>query len=265
MSVQVSDLQKRFAGTVAAGDVSFSLEEGSFLALLGPSGSGKTTVLRMIAGLETPDAGRITIDDRVVFDQGHSVPPEQRDVGMVFQDYALWPHMTVAQNIAFGLGRGRVIARKPLTGARGAGAGAPCWAGGTLSRSAFRRPATAGSHRARHRHPPAPAPAGRAALQPRRRLARGNACRVGPPAQSAGHYRHIRHHDRIEALAMADSLVVLRDGHVAQVGTPRSCMPVPSARSLPAFWARQTSLPARSTSTPGVNYACSPRVSSFGA
>src|SRR5579862_8325846 len=73
------------------------------MALLGPSGSGKTTVLRMLAGLESPDGGRISLHGRVLYEQGRAVPPEERDIGMVFQDYALWPHMTVAQNIGFGL------------------------------------------------------------------------------------------------------------------------------------------------------------------
>src|SRR5438874_6507607 len=84
-------------------DASFALEPGTFFTLLGPSGCGKTTTLRCVAGLETPDAGVITVDGRALFD-GKSkinVPVEQRAVGMVFQSYAIWPHMTVAENVAF--------------------------------------------------------------------------------------------------------------------------------------------------------------------
>ncbi|MEA2903361.1 MAG: iron(III) transport system ATP-binding protein [Alphaproteobacteria bacterium] len=84
-------------------EASFALEPGTFFTLLGPSGCGKTTTLRCIAGLETPDDGVITVDDRVLFNAKAriNVPVEQRSVGMVFQSYAIWPHMTVAENVAF--------------------------------------------------------------------------------------------------------------------------------------------------------------------
>src|SRR5258708_4425636 len=86
-------------------DASFELEAGTFFTLLGPSGCGKTTTLRCIAGLETPDSGIIAVDDRRLFDAKAriNVPVEERAVGMVFQSYAIWPHMTVAQNVAFPL------------------------------------------------------------------------------------------------------------------------------------------------------------------
>src|SRR4051794_24521112 len=77
-------------------------------ALIGPSGCGKTTTLRMIAGLERPDRGTIAVGGIVITDGARSVPPESRAMGMVFQSYALWPHMTVAQNVAYGLERKRV-------------------------------------------------------------------------------------------------------------------------------------------------------------
>ncbi|HWX09676.1 MAG TPA: ATP-binding cassette domain-containing protein, partial [Gaiellaceae bacterium] len=99
--LQVIDLEKRFStqdDVVRALDgVSFAVPEGSLFTLLGASGSGKTTTLRTIAGLERPDAGRIEIDDIVVFDGSRAlfVPPNKRDLGMVFQSYAIWPHMTV--------------------------------------------------------------------------------------------------------------------------------------------------------------------------
>ncbi len=103
--VELRHVTKRFGKVVAVNDFSLVVEPGTFLTILGPSGCGKTTVLRMIAGLEEPDAGDILFDDRLVFShqQGVFVPPAQRGVGMVFQSYALWPHMTVRQNVAFGL------------------------------------------------------------------------------------------------------------------------------------------------------------------
>src|SRR6516162_10026396 len=86
-------------------DATFRLEPATFFTLLGPSGCGKTTILRCIAGLETPDEGRIDVGGKVVFDSaaGINLVPEQRGLGVVFQSYAVWPHMTVAQNVGFPL------------------------------------------------------------------------------------------------------------------------------------------------------------------
>ena len=96
---------KRFEKFVAVDDLNLVIEDRGFVTLLGPSGCGKTTPLRMIAGLETPTTGRIFIDGKAVFDSGAGInlPANKRDVGFLFQNYALWPHMTVYQNIAFGL------------------------------------------------------------------------------------------------------------------------------------------------------------------
>lgn len=96
---------KRFDKFVAVDDLNMVIQDRDFITLLGPSGCGKTTTLRMIAGLETPTEGRITIGDTVVFDAaaGINISPAKRDIGFLFQNYALWPHMTVYQNIAFGL------------------------------------------------------------------------------------------------------------------------------------------------------------------
>ena len=96
---------KRFDKFVAVQDLDLQIQDRGFITLLGPSGCGKTTTLRMIAGLETPTGGRILIDGMPVFDseKGINVPPNKRDIGFLFQNYALWPHMTVYENIAFGL------------------------------------------------------------------------------------------------------------------------------------------------------------------
>ena len=103
--IRLSHVTKRFGKFVAVNDLNLDIENNAFITLLGPSGCGKTTTLRMIAGLETPTEGRIMIGDKVVFDAdaGINLPPNKRDVGFLFQNYALWPHMTVYQNIAFGL------------------------------------------------------------------------------------------------------------------------------------------------------------------
>src|SRR5437660_2585055 len=102
-------------------EASFALDPGPFFALLGPSGCGKTTTLRCIAGLETPDNGVISVDGRTLFDTQRrvNVPVEQRAIGMVFQSYAIWPHMTVAENVAFPftVARGRRYSRAEIEGA----------------------------------------------------------------------------------------------------------------------------------------------------
>ncbi|HNS51134.1 MAG TPA: ABC transporter ATP-binding protein [Anaerolineae bacterium] len=104
-TITIRNLTKRFGTVVAVNNINLSIEPGAFLTLLGPSGCGKTTLLRCLAGLEDPDGGEIYIGEKLVFayDQGISLPPGQRELGLVFQNYALWPHMTVRQNMAFAL------------------------------------------------------------------------------------------------------------------------------------------------------------------
>ena len=99
----VDRLTKRFGTFAALADVSLDVADGEFVAILGPSGCGKTTLLRQIAGFDKPDAGRILIGEDVVSSVERHVPPERRRIGIVFQSYALWPHMTVAENVGYGL------------------------------------------------------------------------------------------------------------------------------------------------------------------
>jgi ABC-type Fe3+/spermidine/putrescine transport system ATPase subunit len=97
--ISVTNLTKRFGPLAVVSEVSLSIEEGELFTLLGPSGCGKTTLLRLIAGFYAPDGGEIRFDDRVV----NAVPPHERGIGMVFQNYALWPHMSVSENVSYGL------------------------------------------------------------------------------------------------------------------------------------------------------------------
>jgi len=106
-------VSKAFGDTAAVRDSDLCVERGEFVALLGPSGCGKTTLLRLIAGFEQPDAGEIAVEDRPVAGPGVWVAPERRRVGMVFQDYALFPHLTVAENVGFGVARRDRAARVP--------------------------------------------------------------------------------------------------------------------------------------------------------
>lgn len=103
--IRLEHITKRWGKFYGVDDLNLVIENNAFVTLLGPSGCGKTTTLRMIAGLETPTSGRITIGDTVVFDSelGINIPANKRKVGFLFQNYALWPNMTVYQNISFGL------------------------------------------------------------------------------------------------------------------------------------------------------------------
>lgn len=103
--IELINVTKKWGDFVAVDNLSMVIEDRAFVTLLGPSGCGKTTTLRMIAGLETPTEGRIIIGDRVVFcsEENINIPASRRNVGFIFQNYALWPHMTVYKNIAFGL------------------------------------------------------------------------------------------------------------------------------------------------------------------
>ena len=105
MDICLSHISKAFQGKPVIKDFSLTIESGSFTTLLGPSGCGKTTLLRMIAGLDIPDEGEIFLGKTCVYsrEKGIFVPPEKRGLGFVFQDFALWPHMTVFENVAFGL------------------------------------------------------------------------------------------------------------------------------------------------------------------
>jgi iron(III) transport system ATP-binding protein len=102
-SVELRGLTKRYGAAAVVDNVSLRIEHGLLVCLLGPSGCGKTTTLRLIAGFVEPSAGEIVVGDRVVSSPARTLPPEQRNMSMIFQSYALWPHMTVAENVAYGL------------------------------------------------------------------------------------------------------------------------------------------------------------------
>ena len=115
-SVELRALTKRYGEVAVVDDVSLTIEHGRLVCLLGPSGCGKTTTLRLIAGFVEPSAGEIHVGERLVSSPARTVPPERRNMSMIFQSYALWPHMTVAENVAYGLNLRKIdretIARK---------------------------------------------------------------------------------------------------------------------------------------------------------
>jgi iron(III) transport system ATP-binding protein len=146
LGVTAAGVRKRFGEQEVLHDVALTVAPGSTVSLLGPSGCGKTTLLRILAGLERPDAGTVRIGDRVVAGERTWVPPEDRGVGMVFQDWALFPHLTVARNVAYGLPRAerrgpRVDAALAMVGLSGMGDRLP----GTLSGGQQQRVALARS------------------------------------------------------------------------------------------------------------------------
>ena len=174
--VSIEHVSFGYGATLVLEDVSLEVERGEFFAFLGPSGSGKTTLLRLIAGFGTPNAGRMVIGEREVT----SLPPWSRNVGMVFQSYALWPHMSVAKNVAFGLERRKLSrARDRPPRARRAGSGRPVGLRRPAAGAAFRRPAAAGRAGPHAGDRAGRAAARRAALQPRRQAAGGDARRAG--------------------------------------------------------------------------------------
>ena len=170
--LRIDGVAKQF-GTVRAVDrLSLDIRAGEFFALLGPSGCGKTTLLRMLAGFETPDEGRILLDGNDIA----QVLPHQRPVNMMFQNYALFPHLSVRDNIAFGLKRARHAARRDRDPRRGdGGAGQARGAGEAQARPAFRRPAAARGAGALAGAPAAGAAARRAAGRARQEAARKHA------------------------------------------------------------------------------------------
>ena len=177
-------------GVEAVQSVSLEIGDGELMVLVGPSGCGKTTVLRMVAGLEEISDGEVRIGGRVVND----VSPKDRDIAMVFQNYALYPHMTVAQNIGFGLKMRRLpraeVELKVRNTAKMLGLEPVA---GSEAGTALGRAATAGGHGARHRARAEGVPDGRAAEQPGRQAARADARRGLPDPAAAGSVDALRH------------------------------------------------------------------------
>ena len=190
LDVRLVGVSKHYGEVVAVEALDLEVKRGEFFTLLGPSGSGKTTTLRMIAGFEEPDTGRVELAGKDVT----GLPPYDRAVNTVFQDYALFPHMTVGENVAYGL---RVEGRRQGGAAAAARRGARDGAPGRLRRPqagrALRRPAAAGRAGARDRQPAQGAAARRAARRPRPEAARADAGRAeDDPGRGRDHLR-LRH------------------------------------------------------------------------
>ena len=189
-AIEIRDVAKRFGAVTALVDIDLDVADREFLVLLGASGCGKTTLLRLIAGLDKPSAGEIRIGGKRVND----LPPRARGIAMVFQNYAVFPHLTVFENIAFGL-RMKKLPEAEIRGEGEAlgGADAHRATAQALFRPAFRRPAPARRGRPGARHGAGGAAHGRAALQPRRASAPGDARRAEGRSPGEPHDHHLRH------------------------------------------------------------------------
>lgn len=242
--VRLDGVTKRFGTTAALDGVSLDVADGAFLALLGPSGCGKTTLLRLVAGFEAPDEGRIAIGGRTVAAAGEGlVPPEDRGLGMVFQSYALWPHMNVAANVGYalkvrGLPRAertrRIAASLAEVGLEARAAARPAeLSGGQRQRVALARVFAAAPGLVLLDEP-------LASLDPHLR----------EEMQTAFRRMHRRlgatmlyvTHDQEEAMALADRILVMNRGVVEDDGPPRRLYLKPRTRFVATFMGESTLL-----------------------
>jgi iron(III) transport system ATP-binding protein len=227
--LQLDGVSKWFGASQAVADVSLSLPQG-ILALLGSSGCGKTTLLRLIAGFEHPETGSIQIAGRKVASNNCWIPPEQRRLGMVFQDYALFPHLTVVENVAFGLKKLEKAAAKrliELVGLTGLEKRYPYQlSGGQQQRVALAR--------ALAPQPPLvllDEPLSNLDVQVRLRLRE----EIRDILKATGTSAVFVTHDQEEALAIADLVAVMSKGKLEQIGTPQEVYTQPSSRFVAEF------------------------------
>jgi iron(III) transport system ATP-binding protein len=231
--VRIRGLSKSFGSVHAVRALDLDIERGELMAVLGPSGCGKTTLLRAIAGFEAPDAGSVVISDELVAGPGRLVPPEQRRVGMVFQDYALFPHLSVEGNVAFGLSTRPREERDALTQRTLELVGLQHKAAGPVDE-------LSGGERQRVALARALAPEPELVLLDEPFSSLDATLRAGLRREvelilrDAEATALLVTHDQEEALSLADRLAVMREGEIVQVGPPVEVYGSPATR-----WAAQ--------------------------
>ncbi|MHB1928224.1 MAG: ABC transporter ATP-binding protein [Acidimicrobiales bacterium] len=221
IEVDLQGARKRYGAKVALDGVDLNVPPGTLCVLLGPSGSGKTTLLRCLAGIERLTEGRLRLGSQLVADGPGHEPPERRNLAMVFQDYALWPHLTAIRNVAFALGRRRLGRAETLTRAQemldrvGLGHLADRYpnelSGGEQQRVALARALVAETDLLLFDEPLSNLDAD---LRERMRL------EIATLTRAAGTTSVYITHDQTEAFALADMVGVLRDGRLVQLGAP---------------------------------------------
>jgi iron(III) transport system ATP-binding protein len=251
--VRVDGLLKKYGDIVAVDGITMDFEKGTLTTLLGPSGCGKTTTLRCIAGLEKPDKGVISIDDATVFSQDTNVPPEKRKVGIVFQSYAIWPHMTVFDNIAFPLKIRHVSkqemdqkVKKMMDLVRLTGLNdrpATQVSGGQQQRIALARALVFDPEVLLLDEPLSNLDSSL------RDIVRVELREI---QKSLGITTIYVTHDQVEALSISDKVVVIRAGKVMAVGTPREIYTRPPNEFIASFVGKANVLPGTIASMPGM-------------
>ena len=229
MGISVRGLVKRYGDKTIVAGIGFEIADGELVSLLGPSGCGKTTTLRCIAGLETPEAGHVAIDGQVVFDSasGVTVEPYHRNIGMVFQSYAIWPHMTVFENVAFPLRvRGAAdIERRVVRALARVGLGAfrdrssQQLSGGQQQRVAVARAIV---------HEPAVLLFDEPLSNLDARLRDQTRAEIRQLQRDLNIATIYVTHDQTEALSLSDRILVMRDGEIRQFGTPEDIYAKPA-------------------------------------
>ncbi len=232
MKIEVRGVGKRFGSVTAVDRVDLDIAAGELFTLLGPSGCGKTTLLRLIAGFNTPDEGEIAFDGRVV----NTLPPYERNIGMVFQNYALWPHMTVFANVAYGLRLrklpGSEIEARVAEGLRKVNLSGlerrypGQLSGGQQQRVALARALVLNPHLLLLDEPLSNLDA-KIRVQVR--------AEIRKLQKELGITAVYVTHDQEEALSLSDRVAVMRDGRVLQVGTPKELYERPSTRFVADF------------------------------
>ncbi|MGI9076209.1 MAG: ABC transporter ATP-binding protein [Gemmatimonadaceae bacterium] len=248
--LSLSNLSRRFGASAAVDDLSLEIASGELLALIGASGSGKTTTLRMVAGYEAPDAGAVLLDGKNIT----SLPPARRDFGMVFQHYALFPHMSVGENVAFGLqargvspaDRGRRAAQALDNVGLGGAARRPVQSlsGGEQQRVALAR-ALVIEPRVLLLDEPL------SNLDPTLRRATREELRA--TLQRLGVTALFVTHDQDDAFAVADRVALIQRGRLLQVGSPEELHDRPASRAVAEFIGHSTLVRARLENGEGRN------------
>jgi iron(III) transport system ATP-binding protein len=250
--IRLVDLRKSFGSTVALGGISVTVKDGELLALLGPSGCGKSTTLQILAGFLLPDSGEVWSDGHLLSSPRGAVPPEHRRMSLVFQSYALWPHMTVSQNIAFGLEMRRVesgeIQRRvraivELVGLAGYERRYPHeLSGGQQQRVALARALVVQPDTLLFDEPLSNLDAN---LREQMRF------EIRRIHQETGITMVYVTHDQGEAMVIADRIAVVNGGQIEQVGTPREIYESPQSHFVASFIGRANCLSGRLVA-PGV-------------